>query len=95
MAKGKVFFKVYVGLLQDLEKITGAELKVLISLCFMMGFSDNTILMERVVFDTLEEQLQMSHRSLMRVIRALEKKGVIKRHSFYLTVSQEFAGKRL
>lgn len=95
MKTKKPFFKIYGWLVQHFQEITGSELKVIMALSYKMGFNDNTILMESVIYDMLEEQLQISHRSLLRILRSLEKKGLIKRHSFYLTVSKEFSGKGL
>lgn len=95
MPKKKTFFKMYGWLAQNMRRIGGAELKILIGLSYLMGFNDNTILMEHSVYDILEEQTGMNKRSILRALRKLEEKQLIKRGGFFLTVSSEFSGKGL
>ncbi len=88
----KQFFKFNPWLLINPNSIGGAELRLMIFLCYNMDFK-NTIIFDDAIQEILCQQMNIKTQELKRLLKLLEQKQLIYKIGFYLHINENFAKK--
>lgn len=91
--KKQLFIKLYSWFYLYPSALTGSELKVLLTMSFLMSWNTNLIMIDPPTEEILLSRLSMSHDYLWKVIRRLVKKGMLKKDGWYYEINTKFSGR--
>lgn len=91
--KKQPFIKLYSWFYLYPSALTGTELKVILTMSFLMSWNTNLIMLDPPTEEILLSRLAMSHDYFYKVIRRLEKKGMLKKDGWYYEINTKFSGR--